>query len=168
MNKRAGKEETMKVNKRVFGEIDIAEDKIIDFPCGIIGFPELTQFTLIYDEEKGVNAGIRWIQSLQEPGFAMPVMDPLVVKPDYDPEVDDELLVSVGELNQDNILVLVTATIPSDLTQMTVNLQGPIVINVDEHKACQIIVDGSLYPVKFPIYDILQSRKAGEMRSQLC
>ena len=91
MNKRAGKEETMKVNTRIFGEIDIADEKIIDFPGGIIGFPELDQFTLIYDEEKGVNSGIRWLQSLQEPGFAMPVMDPLVVKEDYNPEVNDEI-----------------------------------------------------------------------------
>jgi len=113
----------MKVNTRIFGEIDIAEEKIIDFPGGIIGFPELTQFTLIYDEEKGVNAGIRWLQSLQEPGFAMPVMDPLVVKEDYNPEVNDEILEPVGNITPDNMLVLVTVTVPSDLTKMTVNLR---------------------------------------------
>lgn len=152
----------MNINTRIFGEIEIADEKIIVFEKGIIGFPEMRRFALLHNEEKGKDAGIRFLQSIDEPGFAMPVMDPLIVKPDYDPEVDDELLASVGELNQDNILVLVTATIPSDLTKMSVNLQGPIVINVDEHKACQIIVDGSLYPVKFPVYDILQSRKAGE------
>lgn len=152
----------MNINTRIFGEIEIADEKIITFEKGIIGFPEMKRFALLHNEEKGKDAGIRFLQSIDEPGFAMPVMDPLIVKPDYDPEVDDELLASVGELNQDNILVLVTATIPSDLTKMSVNLQGPIVINVDEHKACQIIVDGNLYPVKFPIYDILQSRKAGE------
>ena len=152
----------MNINTRIFGEIEIADEKIITFEKGIIGFPEMKRFALLHNEEKGKDAGIRFLQSIDEPGFAMPVMDPLIVKPDYDPEVDDELLASVGELNQDNILVLVTATIPSDLTKMSVNLQGPIVINVDEHKACQIIVDGSLYPVKFPVYDILQSRKAGE------
>lgn len=161
MNKRAGKEENMKVNTRVFGEIDIAEEKIINFTGGIIGFPELNQFALIYDEEKGVNTGIRWLQSLQEPGFAMPVMDPLVVKEDYNPEVNDEILEPVGNITPDNMLVLVTVTVPSDLTKMTVNLKGPIVINADEKKACQIIVDGDEYPVKYPIYDILQSRKAG-------
>jgi flagellar assembly factor FliW len=45
---------------------------------------------------------------------------------------------------------------------MTVNLQGPFVINVEERKACQIILEGNRYSVKFPIYDILKSRKAGE------
>ena len=91
----------------------------------------------------------------------MPVMNPLVVKPDYDPEVDDELLAGAGKITPDNLLVLVTVSIPGDLTQMSVNLQGPFVINIEEHKACQIIVDNGNYPVKFPVYDILQAGKAG-------
>ena len=151
----------MKVNTRVFGEIDIEEEKILTFPAGIIGFPELTQFTLIHDEEKGTGAGIRWLQSFQETGFAMPVMDPLVVKPDYNPEVNDELLEPAGNITAENMLVLVTVSVPADVKLMTVNLRGPIIINADEKKACQIIVDGDDYAVKYPIYEILQARKAG-------
>ena len=151
----------MKVNTRIFGEIDIEEEKIIVFEGGIIGFPEMTRFTLVHDEEKGVGSGIRWLQSMQEPNFAMPVMDPLLVKDDYNPEVNDELLEQAGNVNPDNMLVLVTVTIPSDIKQMSVNLRGPIVINAEEKMACQIIVDGDEYPVKYPIYEVLQARKAG-------
>lgn len=152
----------MKIATKIFGEIEIADNKVITFENGIIGFPELKHFALLHDEEKGANAGIRFLQSLDEPGFAMPVLDPLTVKPDYDPEVNDELLSAAGNVNADNILVLVTATIPSDLTKMSVNLQGPFVINVEEHKACQVIVENGDYPVKFPVYEILQAGKAGE------
>lgn len=152
----------MKINTKIFGEVEVSDDKVITFEKGIIGFPALKHFTLLHDDEQGAGAGIRYLQSIEEPGFAMPVMDPLLVKPSYDPEVEDELLSSAGNLTPDNLLVLVTVTVPSDLTKMTVNLQGPFVINVDERKACQVIVDGEDYPVKFPIYDILQSRKAGE------
>lgn len=152
----------MKINTRVFGEVDIEEEKIITFENGIIGFPELKRFTLLYDMEKGTDVGIRFLQSIDEPNFAMPVMDPLLVKEDYSPEADEELLEGLGELNDDNLLVLVTVSVPSDLKKMTVNLQGPIVVNVATRKACQIIVDGRDCPVKFPIYDIVKSRKAGE------
>ena len=151
----------MIIKTKAFGEVEITEDKIITFPGGIIGFPDLKRFTLLHDEEKGVSAGIRWLQSLEEPGFAMPVMNPLDVKPDYDPEVDDELLASAGNLTPENLLVLVTVSVPSDLKKMSVNLQGPFVINIDECKGCQIILDNGSYPVKFPIYDILQAGKAG-------
>ncbi len=151
----------MKINTRIFGEIEISDDKIIHFEDGIIGFPDMKQFTLLHDVKDGSKAGIRFLQSLDEPNFAMPVMDPLIVKEDYNPEVDDELLKGVGNLTPENVLVLVTVTVPSDLTKLRVNLQGPFVINVDEMKACQVILDSALYPVRFPIYDILQARKEG-------
>lgn len=149
----------MIVDTRIFGEVNIDENKIITFQNGIIGFPELTQFTLIHDEEKGNKAGIRWMQSLQEAAFAMPVMDPLVVVNNYNPEVEDELLKPIGTINIDNMLVLVTVTVPSDLTKMTVNLRAPIIINANERKACQVIADSDDYQVKYLVYDILQAAK---------
>lgn len=149
----------MRINTRVFGEVDIEDSKIIHFPMGIIGFPELTEFALIHDSEKESTCAIRWMQSVQEPAFAMPVMDPLAVKADYNPEVEDELLKPIGTLDPEEVLVLVTLTVPSDVTKMTVNLQAPIIVNAAEKKACQLIVDTEKYQVRFPIYDILQELK---------
>lgn len=149
----------MRVNTRIFGEIDIEEEKIITFEKGIIGFPDMKKFTLLHDEDEGVNAGIRYLQSLDEPAFAMPVMDPLVVVPDYNPEVEDELLKPLGEIKDDSLFVLVTVSVPKEIEKMTVNLQAPLIFNADERKAVQIIVEGSDYKIKFPIYDILQERK---------
>lgn len=150
----------MEVNTRIFGTIDIGEDKLIHFVNGIVGFPELTKFALIHDNEK--EGGIQWLQSMQEPQFAIPVINPLDVIADYNPQVEDELLKPIGGLDPENMLVLVTVTVPSDLTKMTVNLRGPIVINAENKKACQVITEGEEYQVKFPIYEILKSRKAGE------
>ena len=152
----------MRIETKIFGEIDIDEEKILHFANGIIGFPDLKDFALMYDAEKGEKSNIRWLQSLQEPAFAMPVLDPLAVKPDYNPEVEDELLKPIGELNPDEMLVLVTLTVPKDITKMSVNLCAPIVIHTESRKACQIIVDNEKYPVKYMIYDILQKKKAGE------
>lgn len=162
-NLRKERHDAMKMKTRIFGEVDIDESKLIHFVNGIIGFPDLTEFALIHDEEKGSQASVRWLQSLQEEGFAMPVLDPLLVMPDYNPQVEDELLKPVGSLDEDQLLVLVTLTVPRDLTKMTVNLKAPIVVNVAERKACQIIAEGDEYVVKYPIYEILQaSKKAGD------
>ena len=149
----------MRVNTKIFGEIDIEEEKIITFEKGIIGFPDMKKFTLLHDEEEGKNAGIRYLQSLDEPAFAMPVMDPLVVAPEYNPEVEDELLKPLGAFTQDSLFVLVTVSVPKEIEKMTVNLQAPLIFNADERKAVQIIVEGSEYKIKFPIYDILQEKK---------
>lgn len=150
----------MTIKTKAFGEVTIDDDKIIHFPSGIIGYPDFKQFALLHDEEKGPGA-IHWLQSVEEPLFALPVMDPLLVRDSYNPEVNDELLKPIGELAQGEMLVLVTVTVPQDLAKLSVNLQGPIIINAAEKKGCQIIV-GDEYPVKFPIYEILQAKKAGE------
>lgn len=147
----------MVINTRIFGEVTIGDDKMIHFPKGIVGFPELTDFALIHDSEEGEQGGIRWMQSVQEPNFAMPVIDPLAVKDDYNPLVDDELLKTIGGI--DDVLVLVTITVPADLTKMSVNLKAPLVINVTEKKACQIILEQD-FPVKYYIHEILQNKKS--------
>ncbi len=151
----------MKLNTRIFGEVEIDDSKIISFPNGIIGFPDLKKFVLMFDEEKGTDT-IKWLQSIDEPSFAMPVMDPLVVCPDYKPEVDRNTVDQIGELDSSDLLILVTVTVPHDLKQMTVNLMGPFIINVKECKAVQTIVDNDDYPVKFPIYEILQKNKEAQ------
>lgn len=153
----------MKIETRIFGEIEIDDSKIIRFPGGIIGFPEMTDFALIHDEEKGKDAPIRWLQSLQETQFAMPVMDPLIVSRDYNPEVEDELLNPIQIENPEEVLVLVTVSVPRDISKMSVNLQAPIIINAENKKAAQVIVDTEIYPVKYYIYDTLQQmKKEGE------
>lgn len=154
----------MRVETRLFGEIDIEEDKIITFPNGLVGFPDMKKFTIIYDEDKPGKNGIIWFQSLDEPQFAMPVMEPNAVVPDYNPTVNDELLTPLGELTEDNLYVLVSVTVPKDITKMSVNLKGPIVINTDTLLANQIVVEDDVQ-VRFPIYKILKAKKeekAGE------
>ena len=153
----------MKITTRVFGEIEIDDNKIIHFPAGIIGFPEMTDFALVFDEEKGKESPIRWLQSLQETNFALPVMDPLLIVKDYNPEVEDDYLIPLGEMTAEDTLVLVTVTVPKELTKMSVNLQAPIVINAETKKAMQIIVNIDKYPIKYYIYDLLQEmKKEGE------
>ena len=148
----------MQMMTRAFGEIEIDESKVIEFPGGIIGFPDLQHFVLLYDEEQGSNT-VKWLQSVEEPGFAMPVLNPLIVKEDYNPSVDDELLKPLGEMNDDDMVVLVTMTIPHEIEKMTVNLRGPVIINSATCKGCQIIIDSDEYKVKYPIYDKLAEAK---------
>ena len=55
--------------------------------------------------------------------------------------------------------MLVTLTVPRDVTKMSVNLRAPIVINSENRLACQIILEGEQYAVKYPIYEKLNAKK---------
>jgi flagellar assembly factor FliW len=151
----------MQIVTKNFGEIAVDDEKIIHFPAGIIGFPDLTDFALIHDDEKG-SGNVHWLQSVQEAGFAMPIMNPLIVAPEYNPTVNDDLFSAIGGHDEDETLVFVTLTVPKDITAMSVNLKGPIVINGATRKACQVILEDKQYEIKFPIYEILNQKKGGE------
>ena len=84
--------------------------------------------------------------------------------PNYDPIVEDELLHFIGDVKTAELIVLVTLTVPSDITKITSNLKAPIIINADNLKACQVMANNEEYVVKYPIYDIIKenSKKGGE------
>lgn len=150
----------MKVQTKWFGEIDTSEDKIITFEKGIIGFEEYKKYIIVFDAQKEAESSIMWLQSLDDAALALPVMKPELIKEDYDPVVEDELLNSLGENIKDaQLAVLVTITVPSDITKMTCNLKAPVIINVDTMKGIQLIADNDDYQVRMPIYDILDSKK---------
>lgn len=154
----------MKADTRLFGKIDIEEEKLITLEGGMIGLPEYQKFALIFDEEKGQKeSSIMWLQSMDDPATAFPVMQPNLVKPDYNPTVNDELLLPLGELTEANTYVLVTMTAAADVKETSVNLKAPIIINTDTRKGCQMIVEDD-YPVKYRIYEAVKERKkeAGE------
>ena len=151
----------MKANTRLFGEIEIQDDKIIKLKEGIIGFPDLQNFTLIYDEEKEGKGSIKWLQSMDDPSFALPVINPLDVKPDYQMLVNEEGLESLGKMTEENTFILVTITVPEKIEEMSVNLKAPFVINTDNLQGAQMIVEDD-YPIKYKIYEILNKKKAGE------
>lgn len=147
------------MNTRLFGEIEIEKDKIICFENGIIGFPECKEYALIFDAGKE-KRGISWLQCLEDESFALPVINPLLVKEDYAPDIEEEMLEPLGELTEENTYVLVTLTASAKKEDLSVNLKAPIIINTDTRKAIQVIVEND-FPVKYKIYDILKA-KAGE------
>lgn len=142
----------MKADTRLFGEIEIGEEKIIRLAGGMIGFPQLCNFALIFDEEEEKKERtIMWPQSMDEPQIAFPVMHPNDVKPDYHPTVNDDMLQPLGDLNDENTYILVTVTAKKDVKETSVNLKAPIVINSETRQGCQLIVEDD-YPIKYKIY----------------
>jgi flagellar assembly factor FliW len=152
----------MLVNTKNFGEINLDESKIIYFDNGILGFEDYKKYTLLYDDENGERPDISWLQSLEEPALAIPVISPFLVRPDYNPEVEDELLKPLGEVAEDNIVVLVSITIPADIEKISANLKAPFVINSDSKKGAQIIIENTEYEIKYRFYEQLKARKVAK------
>lgn len=151
----------MKLQTKVFGEIEIDESKKLVFEQGVIGYPEYKEFFLLSDIERESKNTIRWLQAVEDPCFALPVIDPLIIRPEYNPSVEDEILEVLGDLDSD-FVVFSTIRVPSDITQMTVNLKAPIIVNVATQKGCQVIIEEAGCDVRVPVYEILKARKEAE------
>ena len=154
----------MKANTRAFGEIEIEDEKIITLEHGMIGFPDYKHFTLIFNEERGDKKSvIKWLQCMDDGDIAFPVMDPTLVKEDYVLNINDEILSPLGEFGNDDTFILVTVTVPTVMEKMTANLKAPIIINMKNNKAVQVVVEDD-YQIKFPVFELLKSKKekAGE------
>lgn len=152
----------MKADTRMFGEIDIEDSKIIHLEQGIVGFPDMKDFALIFDADRGEESVIKWFQSMDDPVFAMPVLEPHAMAEDYAPAISDELCGTLGGLTQENVFLLVTVTVPENIEEISINLKAPIIINTDNNQAAQVIMEQD-YPVKYKIYDrIKRDPKEGE------
>jgi len=147
----------MLIKTKCFGEIDIEDEKVITFNSGLMGFEEYKRYTLIYNSEQ--KTAISWLQSVDEASLALPVISPFIVKADYNPSVSDDLIENLGELTDDNLILLVTLRVPSDITKMTANLKAPLIINASSRQGVQVIADNAEYPIKYEIYDIVKQKK---------
>lgn len=143
----------MKIDTKYFGEIEIADDKIIHFENGIMGFEEYKDFTLLYDIEAEKRPFFSWLQCVTEKGLAFPVVNPLNVIKDYDPVVEEALLEPLGELKDEDIVLLVLATIPKDVKETSVNMKAPIIVNAANGTAIQVILEKGDYKIKHRIIE---------------
>lgn len=141
----------MRIDTKYFGTIDIGEEKIIHFDNGLLGFEEYKDYTILYDIDEEEKPFFSWLQSVDEKGLAFPVVNPLSVDENYNPTVEDELLNSLGDITPENMIVLLLATIPKDVKEASVNMRAPLVINSDNRKGMQIIVENKEYEIKHKI-----------------
>lgn len=135
----------MNIQTRDFGEIEITENDIITFDEKIYGFEEYSNFVMLYDDE--FNGEYVWLQSTEEPGLCFIMANPVLVS-DYKPNYQKEAEKFLGKGNLEHWLMMV---VKEDIKESTVNLKSPVIINPDNHKAMQLILEET-YPVKYYLF----------------
>jgi flagellar assembly factor FliW len=116
----------MRFDTTRFGQINVKSEDIVIFPDGPLGFPDCTRFTFI-DEDRAVP--FRMLQSLDNPALAFVVVDPLIARNDYHFDVTREDLKLIKAESTEKLLVYCIVTMSRNIHDVTVNLQGPLVIN---------------------------------------
>ncbi|WP_352418285.1 flagellar assembly protein FliW [Proteiniborus sp.] len=145
----------MILSTKNFGEIEIDSKKIINFIDGIPGFDDQKEFIIIDNPDDEVP--FKWLQSINEPELAFVIINPFLFKPDYVFDIPEQALEKLKIKEEKDVAVYSIVNIPDDITKMTANLIGPVIINTKEMLGKQIVLDDSRYTTK---HFILKEAKA--------
>lgn len=140
-----------------FGKIEIGEADILNFEEGIIGFEDVKEFGLIASEDP--ESPFKWIQAIDKPELAFALVNPFKIKRDYDFDLKDEDVESLGVKDASEVMVFSIVVVPEDIKKISMNLKAPLIINRTNNKAAQIILDTDKYTVRHFILDELQKQE---------
>ena len=152
----------MQIDTLRFGNVEVDEAKFLDFEEGIPGLEQYHTYALLQFEE---SYPLVWLQSTEETGICLPVLDTFSVLPDYVFDIDETDVKRLQLTKPDDLFVVSVVVIPDEISGMTVNLAAPIIINTSSGKAKQIMLSGSQYNVRVPIFQEickLVAREEGE------
>ena len=142
---------TLTTETTKFGNIRYTNDDVVTLQGGLVGFPGFTQFVLI---QHRAGSQFRWLQSLDNGDVAFLVVDPAHYVDGYAPEISDSQAQDIGLQEETPRLVYTIVTIPPGKPdQMTINLAGPIVVNLESGRARQIVIEDECYPIKHKVFD---------------
>lgn len=140
----------MIINSQRFGELEVPENKVITMVKPILGFEHLNQFCLIELEEM---RPFVCLQAIDDPAITFIVVNPMIFCPDYKIEVNPKEIADLEINKLDAVETYVVATIPSNPAEISINLQGPILINTENRLGRQLVLVNSRYEVTHRLLD---------------
>jgi flagellar assembly factor FliW len=138
----------MIIHTRDFGETEIDETKIIQFPDGVFAFEDNKRFIFLFP--LGENKYPCWMQSVDDEDLCFIVYNPYDIIKDF--ILDEETLETELDVGENTaVSVFSIAVIPEDYLKTTINIKSPVVVNLDTKTGKQVILPDD-YPIRFPIF----------------
>jgi flagellar assembly factor FliW len=145
----------MNVHTTRFGTVEVDEQRIITFPAGLLGFSSFKRYTLLQPDDEGV---FFWLQSVDAPDLAFVVTDPSLWVREYEATIRREQMEELGmsKLDDAQVFVIVNKYDRS----LTANLQGPLVVNISNREAMQLVLADKRWTTRHEIVQLSESVQA--------
>ena len=124
----------MKVSTSRFGDVKIEADDILLFRGGLVGFEDCQHWVILAD---GANEAVAWLQSMNRPDIALPVVSPRRFIPEHQVRIEGRDVECLQLTDLDQAFVLCVVSNHEDV--LTVNLRAPILVNLDRRLGCQVM-----------------------------
>ena len=145
----------MQIKSTRFGEFEVPEDLVVQFPEGLPGFEDQKQFAFLPYTVDEDNSPFAYMQSVQDPDLTLLLADPFLFFKHYSLDLNDEDAAQLGLTDSEETAgVYGVVAVPEKIDQMTVNLVAPIVVNWKEQKGMQVILNRSPYGTKHRLFPL--------------
>ena len=145
----------MQIKSTRFGEFEVSEELVVQFPEGLPGFEDQKQFAFLPYTVDEDNSPFAYMQSVQDPDLTLLLADPFLFFKHYSLDLNDEDAAQLGLTDaEETAAVYGVVAVPEKIDQMTVNLVAPIVVNWKEQKGMQIILNRSPYSTKHRLFPL--------------
>jgi flagellar assembly factor FliW len=140
--------EFVKVASSLFGDINVRPQDVLEFPAGLLGFPECRNFALI----AGQSNGTYWLQSIEHPVLVFLLVDPFLAFNGYAVDLSPQDLSSLQITAPSDVAILAIVTLSrSPDESATANLQGPLAINLRTRVGKQVAIDQPGFGIRVPV-----------------
>lgn len=140
----------MILNTKHLGEINIDQSAIITFEEGLLAFDDVKQYVIVENPDSEIP--FSWLQSVDEPSLTFIITNPFLFKSDYGFDIPEKVIKQLKIETNEDVMTYSIVVLPQDIKKMTINLSGPIIINMKKKIGKQIILESNEYPVKYYIF----------------
>lgn len=127
----------MRIETTRFGAVDVADDRCIAFPRGLLGFPDDNLYALL-EPSAGPDDRFFWLQSVGSPALAFVVTDPRLFFPAFDLPAEGYWLELFGGRDPRSLHLLAVCNRRDGV--VTANLSGPIAVDPVDRVGYQLVI----------------------------
>ncbi|WNF36581.1 flagellar assembly protein FliW [Bacillaceae bacterium IKA-2] len=135
----------MKIETKYLGEVEINDEKIIEFESGIPSFLDEKKFILLPFDE---TTPFYILQSVTTSQLGFVVVSPFQFFPDYQAKLSDATVAALQIEKEEDVALFLMLTVQEPFTLTTANLQGPVAVNSNKQKGKQIALNDPNYGTK--------------------
>lgn len=140
---------TIRLHSVALGELEVSDDRIIEFESGIPGFESCLRYALLDSEE---DTPFFYMHSVDDPAVSFVVADPFYFFNGYECVLPDHVIEKLKLKNPSNVTILSMVIVSSNPVHSMINLLAPLVINRETRRGLQYVMHDSNYGVRVPLF----------------
>jgi len=131
--------DSIKINTKQFGELEIDKSSIFNFRDGLYGFENLHNFIIINEEE---TEPFKWLLSIDDPSIGFPILSPYFIDTEYS---------IMQDFDPQRYVLFLVITLQDERGNITANMKAPIVLDIVNLEGEQIIIPLEKYATDYII-----------------